>query len=295
MHKYLRAVGFSNYKNSKSINELLVSSIKSSTVREYTSLEGDILYSEYYTLFSQRTGLCMRGEYSDDNTFSLDYYFPVLKGKGITSYEDISVEQRIEKLSFSGVIDDFSIGVSVIFFLQNIITYLKLLYEDRLPLRGTSLTLSAMSVSGKILFPIDKTDYQKAKANRYNLRKNRMIKEAKNGDEVAIENLTIQDMDTYSVIRKKMTTEDIYSLVDTSFMPYGVECDLYSVIGEITDVEEEINKLTNEKIYILTLNVNDIIFDTCINAMDIVGEPKAGRRFKGVIWLQGMINFPEDI
>jgi len=31
----------------------------------------------------------------------------------------------------------------------------------------------------------------------------------------------------------------------------------------------------------------------CINAKDLIGEPEEGRRFKGVIWLQGFVNYPE--
>lgn len=297
MHKYLRAIGFSNYKSTKEINKLIVSSVKAASESAYTTIDetADTLYSEYFCKFGERIGLCIRGEYFEDNTFSYDYYFPFIEGKEISSYEDISVEQHIEKMSFSGIVDDYKIGVSIIFYLQNIITYLKLLMTDRLPLKGTSLTLSALSVSGKILLPIDKTEFQKAKVNRFNHRKNRMIAEAKKGNENAIEDLTIQDMDIYSVIRKKMVDEDVYSLVDTSFMPYGVECDLYAIIGEITAYEEDVNTITKEVIYILTLNVNDMIIDLCINKEDLVGEPEIGRRFKGVIWLHGKINFPEGV
>lgn len=295
MHKYLRAVGFSKIKSRKDLNNLIVKSVKASTVREYTSIEDDVLYSEYYAKFGERIGLCIRGEYTEDNTFSYDYFFPYLEGTGISTCEDISVEQRIENLVFSGVVDDYKIGVSIIFYLQGIITFLKLSNEDRLPLKGTSLTLSALSVGGKILLPIGKTDNQREKANRYNLRKNRMIAQAKQGDTDAMESLTIQDMDTYTVIHQKMKDEDLYSLVDTCFMPFGVECDLYAIIGEITDIKQDVNTFTKERVYILTLDVNDMEFDICINTMDLVGEPEIGRRFKGVIWLQGKINFPDNV
>ena len=43
----------------------------------------------------------------------------------------------------------------------------------------------------------------------------------------------------------------------------------------------------------MTLNCNDMIFDMCINQDDLYGEPAVGRRFKGIIWMQGYINFPE--
>ena len=43
----------------------------------------------------------------------------------------------------------------------------------------------------------------------------------------------------------------------------------------------------------MTINCNDFIFDVCINKNDLVGEPALKRRFKGVVWMQGHINFPD--
>lgn len=76
-------------------------------------------------------------------------------------------------------------------------------------------------------------------------------------------------------------------------MPYGVECDNYSVLGEILECRLVTNKVTKEEVWLMTLNCNDLQFDMCINKEDLFGEPEAGRRFKGTIWMQGFINFPE--
>ena len=115
------------------------------------------------------------------------------------------------------------------------------------------------------------------------------------GDEDAIESLTLEDMDTYTIISRKIHKEDVFSLVDTYFMPYGVECDQYSILGEILDCNKVKNRLTSEEIYQMTVSCNDLVFDICINAEDLFGEPMVGRRFKGSIWMQGYINFPEGI
>jgi len=76
-------------------------------------------------------------------------------------------------------------------------------------------------------------------------------------------------------------------------MPCGVECDQYSVIGEIKDIQKVKNIYTKEEMYILSLECNDLLFNVCINSQDLVGEPEIGRRFKGQIWLQGTLNFEE--
>lgn len=74
-------------------------------------------------------------------------------------------------------------------------------------------------------------------------------------------------------------------------MPYGIECDQYNVMGEITECVQTTNSRTGERLYQLSLLCNDIAFDVCINEKDLMGVPEVGRRFKGVIWLQGKINF----
>ena len=90
------------------------------------------------------------------------------------------------------------------------------------------------------------------------MQRNRLIQAARGGDEEAMESLTLEDMDTYTSISRKIQKADIFSFVDTYFMPYGVECDQYSVLGEITDMKLVTNGLTGEKVHILTLCCNDL-------------------------------------
>ena len=85
--------------------------------------------------------------------------------------------------------------------------------------------------------------------------------------------------------------EDILSIVDTYFMPYGIESDQYSIMGEILNYDTIENSVTSEKCYILTVDSNNLVFDVCINESDLLGEPAVGRRFKGNIWMQGQINY----
>ena len=89
--------------------------------------------------------------------------------------------------------------------------------------------------------------------------------------------------------------EDVFSIVDTYFMPYGVECDHYSVLGEIMECTRVRNRFTGEEIFLLKICCNELTFDVAINIIDMLGEPKVGRRFKGTIWLQGFINFPDSV
>lgn len=204
----------------------------------------------------------------------------------------MSVERHADKESYAGVCDDIKVGVSLIFYLQNMVPYVKAQYENTLPIRGTTLTLSGLSLKGSILLPISKNEKQKQKVQKASMNRNQLIDAARKGDEDAIETLTLEDMDTYTSISKKILTEDVFSLVDTYFMPYGVECDQYSIMGEILDISLRTNRITQEEIYVMRLSCNDLQFDVCINKQDLYGEPQAGRRFKGVVWMQGYINYP---
>jgi len=172
------------------------------------------------------------------------------------------------------------------------VPYKRLNAADMLPIQGTTLTLSGLSVDGTIMMPIIKNEHDRSRVRKASSERNQLLWQARNGDEDAIESLTLEDMDTYTTISRKIHKEDVFSLVDTYFMPYGVECDQYSVLGEIMDVREERNRITGEELVIMTLECNELTLDVCINREDLYGEPAVGRRFKGVIWLQGHINYP---
>lgn len=293
MHKYMRAIGFSKLKKRNELQKIIVDSIVNADERAYVSNEDDIILAEFCKDFAENIGIAVCGEFDSEDKFSFDYYYPYLRGTGISSEEDVSVERHAGTESFAGVCDDVKVGVSLIFYLQNRIPYIKARDSKRLPVRGTTLTLSALSLQGKVMMPIIKNEKDKKMIKKVSKNRNSLIDAARRGDEDAIESLTLEDMDTYTAISKKIQKEDVFTLVDTYFMPYGVECDHYSVLGEILDCNKVTNQLTLEDIYQMTISCNDLVFDVCINAEDLYGEPQVGRRFKGLIWMQGYINFPD--
>lgn len=294
MHKFLRAVGFSQYTEKKQVQKLIRDIIIHADERSYTTVGKKTLVAEFDRNFAEDIGIAVCGEFDEDDTYSFDYYLPYLRSDLVSTAEDISIERHAAKESYAGICDDPKVGVSLIFYLQNMISYLKLQGEGKIPAKGTSLNLSALSCQGTIMMPIQKTEWQKKKIAKDAVQRNRLIQAARGGDEEAMESLTLEDMDTYTSISRKIQKADIFSLVDTYFMPYGVEYDQYSVLGEITDMKLVTNGLTGEKVHILTLCCNDLNLKVAINSIDLLGEPAVGRRFKGSVWLQGQVNFPEE-
>ena len=292
MHKFMRAIGFSKLTDRREQQKLVTDIILNASHRSYTSNGEETILAEFCEDFAKDMGIAVCGEFDENDRFTYDYFYPYLRGTGISSCEDVSVERHADKESYAGVCDDIKVGVSLIFYLQNMVPYVKAQYENTLPIRGTTLTLSGLSLKGNILLPISKNEKQKQKVQKASMNRNQLIDAARKGDEDAIETLTLEDMDTYTSISKKILTEDVFSLVDTYFMPYGVECDQYSIMGEILDISLRVNKITEEEIYVMRLSCNDLQFDVCINKQDLYGEPQVGRRFKGIVWMQGYINYP---
>lgn len=293
MHKYMRAIGFADLKDRKDQQKLITEVILNPTKRSYTTLEDESFIAEFTKEFAPGMGIAVCGEFDDAEHFTYDYYYPYMTGSEISSVEDITVERHAEKESYAGICDDLKVGVSLIFYLQNMVSYIKAKNTGMLPIRGTTLTLAALSISGTIILPIAKNEDDVKKVHRASVKRARLLSAARGGDEEAIESLTIDDMDKYTALSKRIPEEDVFTLVDTYFMPYGVECDQYSVMGEILECFLVTNEITKEKIWRLRVSANELCFDVCINEKDLVGEPKVGRRFKGSVWLQGAINYPE--
>lgn len=293
LHRFMRAIGFSEYTDRNKLKELLKKVILTADQRAYTINDEDIILGEFSKGFAENMGITVCGEFDEEDKFTYEYYYPYLRGRGITSLEDVSVERHASRESYAGVCDDVKVGISLIFYLQNRIPYVKAHFCGELPIRGTSLTLSGLSTQGSILLPIEKDEEQKQRIRQDSANRTNLIAAARKGDEDAIEMLTMEDMDMYSTISKKIQKEDVFSIVDTYFMPYGVECDHYSVLGEIMEYSKVRNNITGEEIFLLKICCNELTFDVAINIIDMLGEPRVGRRFKGTIWLQGFINFPD--
>ena len=290
MHSFLKAVGFSQINNRKELNKILIDVIKNYDERVVAEQSDGPAFAEFSKKYGNNCGITVFGQYDEDNRFHVEYYYPFLDGSGINTQEHITVEKFADKEAFAGACDDIRLGITLIFYIKNGTEFMKKGY-DSLSYPMTSVTLSGLAGEGKILFPVMKDkDSVKVDIEASNNR-NDLIAAAKNGDEEAMENLTLEEMDTYNMISSRIVNEDILSIVDTYFMPYGLQCDQYSILGEIEEYQIVRNDITDEELVQMTVNCNNISFDICINRKDLLGEPDVGRRFKGSIWLQGEIHY----
>lgn len=291
MHQYLKAIGFNNLRTRKELSELLGQVEKAFTHQTIVSYNDDADFCEFQKSYGQNMGITLCGELDEEENFYSEYYFPYFEGSGITTYADVTVEKRIEKEEYVGICEDPKVGISLIFHLQNGTEFMKEKQVGFLSSDTVSVTFSALALSGKILFPVSKSEKQVKNERKEADNRKSLLNAARSGDQNAIETLTLDDIDTYSKVSRRLINEDVLTIVDTYFMPYGVECDLYSIMGEILAVRLRENIQTKEQVYQMKLDVNELQFDICVPVKGVMGEPEIGRRFKGTIWLQGYINF----
>lgn len=293
MHKYLSAIGFKHIETREQLNKLLKFTETSFQDEKTVKVKDDMEVSERIKHFTKDMGLMIVGSYDQDDQYEREHYIPFFLGKGEKKFDEIAIERHIAKNSYAGACEYPGIGITIIYYLQNAVEYLSELKYHQLNKDSVSITLSGLASEGKILLPVIQEKVSFVEKEESFKRHSKLLKEARSGDENAIESLTMQEMDTYSMISKRIENEDVLSIVSTYFMPCGLECDQYSILGEILKYEKRENSLTKEKIYVMTLDCNGLEFDVCINAEDLMGEPEIGRRLKASIWLQGRMNFEE--
>ncbi|MDD7740381.1 MAG: DUF3881 family protein [Fusicatenibacter sp.] len=291
MHVYLKSIGFSKIENTKEQEAIIRDVIQNCDTKKVVENKEHRLFAEFSKEYAYDCGITVCGEYDENDEFHMEYYYPYYKGGQITSYEDVAIERHAGKESFAGACDDIRLGITMIFYLINAADYLNMEESELFHQIHPSLTLSALAKEGTIIMPVKKDPDQAEKDKLIAKQKNSLIEAARDGDEDAIESLTMEDIDTYAMISRRIVNEDVFSIVESYFMPCGLECDQYNVMGEITDVNTTVNSLTGEKLYQMGLICNDVPFDVCINEKDLYGEPAVGRRFKGLIWLQGMLEY----
>lgn len=297
MHKFLRTVGFSEYQKKRKIESLIKELAERKTETKLIQMDEETNLCEVRSELLPGIGVALIGEMDENDEFHPEYYYPYILGTHITSQAHCSIHRHAEKESYSGLLEEYKVGVSLIFYLINFMEYLEKKAKSKGRARSkklpvvSSAMLTGLSVSGKILLPVGKTDTQIESAKVAARNRSTMIEAAKNGDEEAMENLTIEDIDLYAKISRRILKEDVYSIVESSFVPCGVECDQYSIVGEISEMQMLKNPMTQEEICFMAVNCNDLMFQILINKLDLIGEPAVGRRFKGKIWMQGTVNF----
>ena len=289
MHSFLKTVGFRTIKSRKDVEQLVRLVIEQGAERYMATLGNKTMFAEILLEVAENIGVALRGEYDEHGNFHMEHYFPYVKGQNISSRETVFISKRVDTDAFTGMCDDYRLGVSLIFYLQNATDYMSGRYSEER--KEHSITLAALASEGKILLPTMSMKDVPVKETVETTGRTKLLEAARKGDKEAMEALTIDDIDLYAQISKRLKSEDIYSIVETTFIPYGSESDNYTILAIIESVSECVNRITGEELYCMNLRCNDLRFPVCISKKDLYGEPQPGRRFRGNIWMQGTVDF----
>lgn len=110
-------------------------------------------FAELSGSFAANAGITVRGTYQEDDSFHMDYYYPYVFGTSITTNEQIDVEKHAEKESYAGVCDEVNLGVTLIFYIQNVADYLAETNRHLSKIHYGAM-LAGLSTEGKILCPV---------------------------------------------------------------------------------------------------------------------------------------------
>ena len=290
MHKYLRSIGFRNY-GKREFDEWLYGKalVNPDKMSEALDMEGNEII-ELRKEVSAGMGICMRGFRARVGRFVMDHYFPYREAVRKANALETSVIPQTDRNGLFGMNDDTRLGLDLVYYVQDMMRFLKSDQSRNSKVFFGGTSLMGLSSGGKIIMPVQKTAEAIERTEKAKAKRSELLLAAREGDESAYEALSIDEMDTYNALAGRVGQEDVYSIIDTSFMPSGVEMDKYMIIAEITGIHRFLNKTSSQTVYVFSLKSNQMEFDLTINEADLLGVPEVGRRFKGDMWLQGKVN-----
>lgn len=319
MHKYLRAVGFSQFEKKSQIDNFFKENLKEENLISTYITQDMRLCGQYNVPVCNGAGISVIGEQEKDELALIDFYYPYLKGYDYTLIQECTIEKHSDKESYAGIIDDYRLGIALIFYLTNGNVYNSLIKSHKISdIKIDKIYLSALSVGGRIILPIDKKQLSgnefndKSKINP-NYEYEDYDEDDEDDEDNPITTRIIGDIDDFSdgiggkpisigigiklprnpigYQESRLKNEDLYSIVETSLVPYGIECDKYQIVAEILSVNKKVNQFTDETLVEMRVDTMGLQFNLMVNEKDLEGEPLPGRRFRGVIWLLGEVEF----
>ena len=123
MHKFMRTIGFSMYQKKQDMEKLLRRLAKEAErIGQLSEREGST-FCELRAETAPGMGVAMAGEMSPKGTFSREYYFPYVTSTDVSSDAECSVQRHTERETYAGLLDEYRVGISLIFYIQNSMEY----------------------------------------------------------------------------------------------------------------------------------------------------------------------------
>ena len=287
MHEFLRSIGFKSLRTKKQLNELTEWVREKPDHLSVVSLNHESNLAVAEREIAGHAGISVVGEIDEHGVLVPEYYFPWLSSTFISSDAHISYEKQAAKESYIGMCEDYRMGMALIFTIRNLVDVVRNEGAGNLGTPFTEAALSMLCSDGMVLLPIYETEKVLDTRNGGTELERRLLNDASQGDPDALDKLTRQEMMRYKNVMDHIYDTDIYTMVNSFFMPHGMESDRYYVLGDIEAVQLFENAFTREHYYRMKVRSNGMEFVLAVNTADLLGVPAPGYRIKCHGWLLG--------
>jgi len=287
MHDFLRAIGFKSIRTKKQLKLLIDWVLERPDSLSIVSKDSESNLAQASREINGNAGISVVGEIDERGNIIPEYYFPYISTSQISSDAPLSYEKQSDKDGFIAMCEDFKLGMALIFFVKNVTEVMKQEEDYFLEAGFTKAALGALAKDGRVLLPVQESEKVLDRNIASNERKAKLMEEAHAGDAQAMEKLTEQEMLRYQHVMKEIHESDVYTIVNSFFMPYGMESDQYYFLGRILAKQLFENEITKEHFYRLLVEANGIPLCVVINETDLEGVPEVGYRIKCHAWLMG--------
>ncbi len=292
MHEYLRAVGFQVIRTKKQSDALLDWVLSSPDFLNVVSTPQGGNVAEARRTVCPGAGIEVVGEMDDDGKVQPEIWFPYVESGLLSSTQHISFEPHSSGIGYMGMCEDERFSMALIFNVRNPVELVRE-ESDRSFHHEREVYLTALAKDGTVLLPL----YEKCKVTSDG-RTDSSEEFSEDLPEGFSEEPDLREMfsaadvgavpspeEVYNYIRKN----DIYTLVQSFFMPHGMSSDTYYFMGEIRSVQLCENRISREKFYRLIVVTNGMPLTLAVNEKDLTGVPEVGYRIKCHAWLSGDI------
>lgn len=286
---YIRALGFSDYDTKEKAEHLVGEIIADPTGKYLYEVKDEGIYVEYHKTYGKKFGLAIRGTINEEEEISVHTLLPYSEGNYLTETQEVDVVKLEEKDVYHVFCEEQDSGTPISFYLQNVKEYLEVEEDDEVFIEGVKLM--AYCVEGTVILPIDKDETDLLLEEEEDKIRRELLEQAREGDEEAINRLDEEAIEASRILQERLKNEDILSVLEGFYVPVGDEDDIYSILGNITEIELLTNRLTNEEIFRLKVMCMSIPLDLFINKTDLIGYPSLGMRIKATCWMHGDIVF----
>lgn len=287
MHRFLRSIGFGSLRTKQQLNDLISWVLSDPDRVSVVGLpdEGNMATAERE--IAGHAGITVVGEMDEKGDIQPEYYFPYISSTHISSDAGVSYERQSQRNGFIGLCEDYRMGMALIFTVLNSAEVMK---QEQAGLLGTGfqkVCFSVLAEDAEILLPLYQPEMAVKRVNESEAYRLQLLNDASNGSEKAMEQLATHDVRMLKHMMDQLHHTDIFTLVESFFMPHGMESDQYYFLGRIAALQEIRNDFTGERFYRMLVETNRMVMVVAVNTNDVMGVPEVGRRIRCHGWLLG--------